>query len=630
MKETEFIEQNKTKWGQYEKSLAGGNATPEELTRVFIETTDDLAYARTFYPRRSVRVYLNGIAQQIFQLIYKNNSGGIRQFWVFWQNDLPGVMYACRPQLLLSTLLFALGVTIGWFSSIYHPDFARIILGDGYVEMTNAFIEEGDPMAVYKQMDAWPMFLMIAWNNAKVSFLMFALGIFFSAGTIFAMLRNSIMVGAFVFFFYEKGLFQESFLTIMMHGTIELSVLILAGTAGIVAGRGLVFPGTYSRMTAFVISGRQGIKIMMGLLPFEIFAAFIEGFVTRYTETPDIIRGLLILLSLAVMAGYFVYYPWARVRSGAVNPYPMPDVPAGRAEPIRFDEAKSAGRLFSETFYFFLQRIDKLVYRALGLAFGYIVLLYFVLDGDLRGYVNSGFFDGGGDTFEYILGFLWFPDDMSDYMRFVRFPLLYGALVLMFSLVFDFACRNFIRAKSALEKTEYPVPFAWKPFFSSLTVSALLVSFFALKSYTVLLLFSLGPLLLFAIPVAYVRNKPFFGALAEAWQLTAGGKWRLLMLVFFVLAVQCLFLILVNAPLQWMAFDIVTAMMRSDAGLLPQIPYLMHGLSSVLALMVAAPLSVYALGNYCFSQEEVITARHLKERIARVSNRKKAYGLDTE
>lgn len=630
MKETEFIEQNKAKWADFEKSLAAGSTPPEKLTRIFIETTDDLAYARTFYPRRSVRVYLNGVAQQIFRLIYKNNTGGARRFWAFWQNDLPAVMYACRPQLLLSTLLFFLGITVGWVSGVYHPDFARIMLGDSYVQMTESFIENGDPMAVYKQMDPWPMFLMIAWNNAKVSFIMFALGIFFSAGTLLAMLRNSIMVGAFIFFFYEKGLFQESFLTIMMHGTIELTVLILAGTAGIVAGRGLVFPGTYSRMTAFVISGRQGIKIMMGLLPFEIFAAFIEGYVTRYTETPDIIRGLLILLSLVVMAGVFVYYPWARVRSGAISPDRLPDVPASNQEPLRFDEAKSDVRMFNELFRFFSHVAGKLVYRALALAAGYMFLLWLVLEGDLRNNIESGFFDFSGDEFEFMLSFLWFPDDVAAYMSFTGKPLLYIGLVLMISLVFDSSVRYFILLKNSWQGMETNANFRWKPFFVSLMTAGLLVLAFAENAVALTVGPALGPILLLALLIAYVRDKHFFSSLAAAWQMTAGGKWRLVMMLFFVFSVQCLFLLLVNAPLQWVAFDIVTTMLRSDSGILPQVPYLIHGLSCVAAILVAVPLSVFAVGLYLFSQEEVITAQHLKARIDAVKPRKKAYGLEKE
>ncbi|HCA83669.1 MAG TPA: stage II sporulation protein M, partial [Flavobacteriales bacterium] len=59
MKETSFIQQNKDKWKRFEELNRSGQADPEELSRLFVEITEDLSYARTFYPKRSVRVYLN-------------------------------------------------------------------------------------------------------------------------------------------------------------------------------------------------------------------------------------------------------------------------------------------------------------------------------------------------------------------------------------------------------------------------------------------------------------------------------------------------------------------------------------------------------------------------------------------
>jgi hypothetical protein len=70
MKETEFIRQNKEKSNRLEKLLNDPHKDPDQLTDLFIETTDDLSFSRTYYPNRSVRVYLNGIAQQVFRVIY--------------------------------------------------------------------------------------------------------------------------------------------------------------------------------------------------------------------------------------------------------------------------------------------------------------------------------------------------------------------------------------------------------------------------------------------------------------------------------------------------------------------------------------------------------------------------------
>ncbi|MBI5914483.1 MAG: stage II sporulation protein M, partial [Bacteroidetes bacterium] len=71
MRETSFIRQNEKKWKEFEQLLNGQHHDPEKLNDLFIQVTDDLSYARTFYPNRSVRVYLNGLAQKVFFNIYK-------------------------------------------------------------------------------------------------------------------------------------------------------------------------------------------------------------------------------------------------------------------------------------------------------------------------------------------------------------------------------------------------------------------------------------------------------------------------------------------------------------------------------------------------------------------------------
>ena len=74
MRETNFIEQNKKKWKDFERVLDGQYEDPEKLNELFIQVTDDLSYSRTYYPNRSVRVYLNGLAQKVFFSIYKSKK----------------------------------------------------------------------------------------------------------------------------------------------------------------------------------------------------------------------------------------------------------------------------------------------------------------------------------------------------------------------------------------------------------------------------------------------------------------------------------------------------------------------------------------------------------------------------
>lgn len=82
MRETDFINQNKDKWTDLEDLLRKPANDPDKLSNLFIQVTDDLSYSRTFYPNRSIRVYLNNIAQQIFYRIHKSKKQSRKQFKV--------------------------------------------------------------------------------------------------------------------------------------------------------------------------------------------------------------------------------------------------------------------------------------------------------------------------------------------------------------------------------------------------------------------------------------------------------------------------------------------------------------------------------------------------------------------
>jgi len=309
--ETQFIEQNKEKWQELESLLTRKDKDPDLLHSLFVKVSSDLAYASTFYPKRSVRAYLNQLTQQVFDSMENKKTewslDGIKNFF---SDILPTEMYRSRKALLSSFLIFGVALLIGIVSSANNPDFCAVILGDGYVAMTEENINNGDPMAVYKSSEQSDMFFHITVNNVRVAFLCFIMGIIGTLGTIIILLYNGIMVGAFQYFFYAKGLFVESFLTIWIHGTIEISAIIIAGAAGIVLGNGLLFPKTYTRATSLQISAKRAIRIVLGTVPLFIIAGFLESFVTRLTDLPMIVKILIIGISLAFVLGLYVIYPW--------------------------------------------------------------------------------------------------------------------------------------------------------------------------------------------------------------------------------------------------------------------------------------------------------------------------------
>lgn len=310
MREAAFAKQNKDKWLKFESVLRNNvQMNPDELSALYIEVTDHLSYARTFYPNSNTLKYLNGISVLAHQKIYKTKRESRNRFITFYTKEFPLFFSQYHKQLLIAFVVFLLFSIVGAYSAATDGNFVRLILGDGYVNMTLANIEKGDPMAVYKEMGALNMFLGITINNITVALYAFVYGLFLSLGTIFIIMRNAIMLGSFQYFFYEQGLLWESVRTIWIHGTIEISVIIIAACAGLVLGNSILFPGTYTRLQSFIRGAKDGLKIMLSTVPFFIIAGFLEGFVTRHTEMPDWLAILIIGSSFLLILYYYVLYP---------------------------------------------------------------------------------------------------------------------------------------------------------------------------------------------------------------------------------------------------------------------------------------------------------------------------------
>lgn len=310
MREATFLSKNEKKWRKVESILdKNSKLSPDESADLFVELTDDLSYSRTHYPKSVITKFLNSLVVGIFQKISYRRKEKFARIGDFWKYEVPLTVKKYHRTMLFVFLFFLMTVLIGAVSTHYDESFPRLVLGDEYVEMTLENIENGDPLGVYKSAESNSMFLAITFNNLKVASYTFISGILFSVGTLYFLFQNGVMLGSFQYFFAQQDLLMDSFLTIWIHGTIEISCIIIAGTAGIVLGNSFLFPGTYQRKQSLIAGAKDALKILIGIVPLIIIAGFLEGFVTRHTEAPNLLRGGIIALSLIFILWYFVYYP---------------------------------------------------------------------------------------------------------------------------------------------------------------------------------------------------------------------------------------------------------------------------------------------------------------------------------
>ncbi|MEP2937229.1 MAG: stage II sporulation protein M [Gilvibacter sp.] len=310
MREAAFVKQNKEKWIAFEKAITlKSKINPDTLADHYIHLTNDLAYAQTYYPESKTLLYLNSLTSQAHQQIYKNKKESKNRVVSFWVHEFPLFFYGYQRQLFYAFLIFVVAIAIGAVSAANDDSFVRLILGDGYVNKTISNIESGDPTAVYKSGGEFGTFIAITVNNIRVAIIAFALGVITSIGTGLVLFSNGVMVGAFFMFFYTRDVFWEASKNIWLHGTIELSVIVVAGCAGIVMGNSILFPKTFSRRLSFVKGAKDGLKIVISTIPFFIIAGFIEGFITRYSNMPIWLALSIITASLILIVYYYIIYP---------------------------------------------------------------------------------------------------------------------------------------------------------------------------------------------------------------------------------------------------------------------------------------------------------------------------------
>jgi uncharacterized membrane protein SpoIIM required for sporulation len=305
MREGQFIKRNIDRWEEYQAP----SDDPDEVAKRFMHLVDDLSYAKTFYPFSNTVRFINGLAANIYLSIYRNKKESKNRIVHFFSIDLPLTIRKHHRTLLFSLLFFLLFTMIGVFSAMADQTFIRAILGDNYVDMTERNIANGDPFGVYKDSNELYMFIRIAYNNIMVSFYCFVLGITLGAGTVYLLFKNALMLGVFEYMFFHHGLGIESILVIFIHGTLELSAIVIASCAGLIIGNSLLFPGTYRRIESLTMAGKDAVKIIISLVPIFIVAAFFESYVTRHTEMPIYVSLLILSCSLGFILWYFVLYP---------------------------------------------------------------------------------------------------------------------------------------------------------------------------------------------------------------------------------------------------------------------------------------------------------------------------------
>ena len=276
-------------WLEQQCRLQGGARqdaahTSSDFIEGFRALGSDLSLARATSPDSRLTRYLAGLFTRSYEQIYRRPSALWHSLKDVFLHEAPTVVYDIRGALAATVSLFLLSIGCGWWLVYSFPDLAGLFASQQMIDT----VEAGDLWTddLLNILPSSVLALSIITNNVAVTLFAFVLGAFYGIGTIYIISLNGLMLGGVFAFTAHHGLAGRLFEFIIAHGVVELSVVCLAGAAGIYLGESLMRPGNRTRVEAFRKAVRQAGALLLVAIPFLIGAGFIEGYISPNAVFP--------------------------------------------------------------------------------------------------------------------------------------------------------------------------------------------------------------------------------------------------------------------------------------------------------------------------------------------------------
>jgi uncharacterized membrane protein SpoIIM required for sporulation len=309
MRPDDFIARRRDAWqrlddllGRAGAGLAGLSADElRDLGRLYRQAAADLALARRDLPTHQVVPFLNALVARGHAAIYRESgAGGAARVRAFFAAGFPQAFRATWPATLAAFLMFFLPAVAGFVATFQDPSLAAALLpgAESIVEEVQAgnewwlrINEEGRAQASAEIMT----------NNIGVAFRAFAGGVLFGVYTLYVLVTNGLLLGIVAGAAQRFDFAANLWGFVAPHGVIELSVIFIAGGAGLQLGWALLRPGLLTRRAALVVAARRALLLILGCVPLLAIAGLIEAFIS-----PSALP-LTVKLAVAVGSGVALY-----------------------------------------------------------------------------------------------------------------------------------------------------------------------------------------------------------------------------------------------------------------------------------------------------------------------------------
>lgn len=279
-----FVARRRPDWTQLEAMLARQRSKKltlgelSSLDALYRRVSADLAVAQGAYAGTDVLRFLNQLCAQGYAAIYEPRGAPVDSLRTFYLRTFPRLVRETLGPIRLAAALLGFGVVLGALTVLLHPEGGRTLVG---AELRN-FIDRGELWTDQALGPHTPseMAVQIFLNNLKVMISAFALGVTGGVLTVVVLLGNGLHLGAVVTACFQGGVGWNILSFITAHGPIELSLICIAGGAGLHLGRALIEPGERTRAAAVREHAQVAVQLVLGAAPFMVLIGIVEGFVS--------------------------------------------------------------------------------------------------------------------------------------------------------------------------------------------------------------------------------------------------------------------------------------------------------------------------------------------------------------
>lgn len=263
----------------------------KDLASLYRSVSADLARARTNKVGNILIQDLQKLTARGYNQIYQ---GSQRQEWQqvkeFYLWGFPQVVQDSWTYIAIATGIFCLTAIIAWWYGWRDPTFIALTVPDNIVKI----VEEDGELWMGSIVGTEPLASSnITINNLSVAFGAIAGGITAGLYTIFVIAYNGLSIGAIATLVGKNNLAYPFWAFVFPHGSLELPAIFLAGGAGLLIGKGMIFPGKLKRIDALKTNGTKAAQLVMGIIPMLIIAGTIEGFFSPSPIIPSPIKYLV-------------------------------------------------------------------------------------------------------------------------------------------------------------------------------------------------------------------------------------------------------------------------------------------------------------------------------------------------